>query len=80
MLADSARDQFLQDYIAASQNVPNDVTARNVTGLDDSSQLAAAAMEAQSPLASLLRFAGRETTLTGSSDKAPGRRCALRTG
>ncbi|MBB5413876.1 type VI secretion system protein ImpL [Paraburkholderia sp. HC6.4b] len=68
-LADSARDQFLQDYIAAWQNFLNDVTVRGVTGLDDASQLAAAMMEAQSPLASLLRFAGRETTLTGAGDE-----------
>ncbi|WP_243434938.1 ImcF-related family protein, partial [Pseudomonas sp. 30_B] len=68
-LADSARNQFLQDYISAWQNFLNDVTVRGVTGLDDASQLAAAMMEAQSPLANLLRFAARETTLTGASDE-----------
>jgi type VI secretion system protein ImpL len=68
-LADSTRAQFLQDYIAGWQNFLNDVTVRSVTGLDDASQLAAAMMDSQSPLASLLRFAARETTLTGASDE-----------
>ncbi|KWB12309.1 type VI secretion protein IcmF [Burkholderia cepacia] len=68
-LADSTRAQFLQDYIAGWQNFLNDVTVRSVTGLDDSSQLAAAMMDSQSPLASLLRFAARETTLTGANDE-----------
>ncbi|WP_126284136.1 type VI secretion system membrane subunit TssM [Burkholderia stagnalis] len=68
-LSDSTRAQFLQDYITAWQNFLNDVTVRSVTGLDDASQLAAAMMDSQSPLASLLRFAARETTLTGASDE-----------
>ncbi|WP_323123569.1 type VI secretion system membrane subunit TssM [Burkholderia alba] len=68
-LADSTRAQFLQDYIAGWQNFLNDVTVRSVTGLDDASQLAAAMMDSQSPLASLLRFAARETTLTGANDE-----------
>ncbi|SMF98895.1 type VI secretion system membrane subunit TssM [Burkholderia singularis] len=68
-LADSTRAQFLQDYIASWQHFLDDVTVRNVTGLDDASQLAAAMMDSQSPLASLLRFAARETTLTGASDE-----------
>lgn len=68
-LANATRSQFLQDYIAAWQNFLNDVTVRGVTGLDDASQLAAAVMDPQSSLASLLRFAARETTLTGASDE-----------
>ncbi|KVN21660.1 type VI secretion protein IcmF [Burkholderia pyrrocinia] len=68
-LADSTRAQFLQDYVAGWQNFLNDVTVRSVTGLDDASQVAAAIMDSQSPLASLLRFAARETTLTGASDE-----------
>ncbi|MBN3816132.1 type VI secretion system membrane subunit TssM [Paraburkholderia sp. Se-20369] len=68
-LADSTRAQYLQDYIAGWQNFLNDVTVRSVAGLDDASQLAAAMMDPQSPLASLLRFAARETTLTGASDE-----------
>ncbi|OJB06779.1 type VI secretion protein IcmF [Burkholderia ubonensis] len=68
-LEDSTRAQFLQDYIAGWQNFLNDVTVRSVTGLDDASQLAAAMMDSQSPLASLLRFAARETTLTGANDE-----------
>ncbi|VWC16408.1 type VI secretion system membrane subunit TssM [Burkholderia lata] len=68
-LVDATRAQFLQDYIAAWQSFLNDVTVRSVTGLDDASQLAAAIMDSQSPLASLLRFAARETTLTGASDE-----------
>jgi len=68
-LADSTRAQFLQDYIAGWQDFLNDVTVRSVTGLDDASQLAAAMMDSQSPLVSLLRFAARETTLTGASDE-----------
>ncbi|KVS53630.1 type VI secretion protein IcmF [Burkholderia cepacia] len=68
-LADSTRAQFLQDYIASWQSFLNDVTVRSVTGLDDASQLAAAMMDSQSPIASLLRFSARETTLTGASDE-----------
>ncbi|MDN7638802.1 type VI secretion system membrane subunit TssM [Burkholderia cepacia] len=68
-LADSARAQFLQDYVAGWQIFLNDVTVRSVTGLDDASQLAAAMMDSQSPLASLLRFVARETTLTGANDE-----------
>jgi type VI secretion system protein ImpL len=65
-LADSARSQFLQDYITAWQNFLDNVTVRSVTGLDDAAQLAAAMMDPQSPLANLLRFTASETTLTGA--------------
>ncbi|AUH51033.1 type VI secretion system membrane subunit TssM [Chromobacterium sp. ATCC 53434] len=67
-LADSARNQFLQDYISTWQNFLANVSVRAVTGLDDAAQLAAAMMNSQSPLANLVRFAGRETTLTGNYD------------
>lgn len=65
-LADATRSQFLQDYVQAWRNFLNDVTVRSFTGLDDASQLAAALIDPQSALASLLRFAGRETSLTGN--------------
>jgi type VI secretion system protein ImpL len=68
-LADATRAQFLQDYIAAWRNFLKDVTVRSVTGLDDAAQLSAAMMDPQSSLAQLIRFAGRETTLTGISDE-----------
>jgi len=45
------------------------VTVRSVTGLDDAAQLAAAMMDSQSSLVNLLRFAARETTLTGANDE-----------
>lgn len=67
-LADSARNQYLQDYITAWQSFLANVSVRSVTGLDDAAQLAASMMNSQSPLANLLRFAGRETMLTGSYD------------
>ncbi|WP_179404263.1 type VI secretion system membrane subunit TssM [Burkholderia guangdongensis] len=67
-LADSTRSQFLQNYMASWQNFLNDVTVRSVTGLDDAAQLAATMMDPQSPLANLLRFTARETTLTASND------------
>ncbi|WP_374419593.1 type VI secretion system membrane subunit TssM [Chromobacterium sp.] len=67
-LADSARSQYLQDYITAWQSFLGNVSVRAVTGLGDAAQLAAALMNSQSPLANLLRFAGRETMLTGNYD------------
>jgi type VI secretion system protein ImpL len=66
-LADATRSQFLQDYILAWKNFLSHVAARNTTGLDDASHLAAAMMELDSPLANLLRTAAFETTLTGVS-------------
>jgi len=68
-LTDSTRAQFLQNYITSWQNFLNDVTVRSVTGLDDAAQLAAAMMDSQSSLVNLLRFAARETTLTGANDE-----------
>ncbi|MDP9044090.1 MAG: type VI secretion system membrane subunit TssM, partial [Pseudomonadota bacterium] len=65
-LADATRNQFLQDYVQKWQAFLNDVTVRRFTGLDDASQLAATLIDPQSPLAQLLRFAGRETSLTGN--------------
>jgi len=65
-LADATRGQFLQDYIQRWKGFLNDVGVRNFTGLDDASQLAAAMIDPQSPLAQLVRFSGRETSLTGN--------------
>jgi type VI secretion system protein ImpL len=65
-LADATRNQFLQDYIKRWRSFLNDVTVRTSTGLDDASQVAASMIDPQSPLSQLVRFAGRETTLTGN--------------
>ena len=65
-LADATRRQFLQDYIKRWQTFLNDVTVRSFTGLDDAAQLAGQFVDPQSPLALLIKFAGRETTLTGN--------------
>ncbi|SMG61114.1 type VI secretion system protein ImpL [Paraburkholderia susongensis] len=65
-LYDATQSQFLQDYIRHWQVFLNNVTVRSYSGLADASQIAASMMEAQSPLAQLMRFAGRETTLAGN--------------
>jgi len=65
-LYDATQSQFLQDYIRRWQGFLNNVTVRSYSGLSDASQIAASMMEAQSPLAQLMRFAGRETTLAGN--------------
>lgn len=65
-LSDAARSQFLQDYIRRWRQFLSDVAPRHVTGLDDAAQLASLFVDPQSPLALLVRFAARETTLTGN--------------
>jgi len=65
-LSDAARSQFLQDYIRRWRQFLSDVAPRHVTGLDDSAQIASLFVDPQSPLALLVRFAARETTLTGN--------------
>jgi len=65
-LADATQRQFLRDYVQQWQNFLNDVTVRSFTGLADAAQLASTLIEPQSSLAQLLRFVGRETTLTGN--------------
>ncbi len=67
-LADAVRNQFLQDYVRFWQTFLKDITIRQVTGLDDAAQLAGTMIDIQSPLAQLIRVAGRETTLTGNYD------------
>ncbi|HYP86479.1 type VI secretion system membrane subunit TssM [Variovorax sp.] len=65
-LADAARAQFLQEYIRRWQTFLNDVTVRHYSGMDDAAQIASSFLDPQSPLALLLRFAGKETSLTGN--------------
>lgn len=65
-MADAARRQFLQDYIVHWRNFVNDVTVRRYSGMDDAAWLAKAMMDPQSALAHLIRFIGRETSLTGN--------------
>lgn len=67
-LSDATRAQFLQDYIRHWQKFIEDVTVRSFTGLQDAAQLASTMIDPQSPLALLIRFVGRETTLTGNYD------------
>lgn len=67
-LSDATRGQFLQDYIRHWQKFINDVTVRSFTGLEDAAQLASTMIDPQSSLALLIRFVGRETTLTGNYD------------
>jgi type VI secretion system protein ImpL len=65
-LSDAARSQFLQDYIRRWRQFLSDVAPRHVSGLDDAAQIASLFVDPQSPLALLVRFAARETTLTGN--------------
>jgi type VI secretion system protein ImpL len=65
-MADAARRQFLQDYIQEWRSFINDVTVRRFSSMDDAAWLAKAMMDPQSALAQLIRFIGRETSLTGN--------------
>ena len=65
-MADAARRQFLQDYIENWRAFINDVTVRRYSSMDDAAALAKALTDPQSALAQLIRFIGRETTLTGN--------------
>jgi len=65
-LSDAARSQFLQDYIRRWRQFLSDIGSRHVTGLDDAAQISSLFVDPQSPLALLVRFAARETTLTGN--------------
>ncbi|MDR2327677.1 MAG: type VI secretion system membrane subunit TssM [Acidovorax sp.] len=65
-LSEATRAQFLQEYIKRWQTFLNDVTVRHYSGMDDAAQIASALIDPQSPLAQLIRFAGRETSLTGN--------------
>jgi type VI secretion system protein ImpL len=65
-LADATRSQFLQEYIERWQAFLKDITVRRYSSMDDAAQLASSFIDPQSPLAQLVRFAGRETTLTGN--------------
>lgn len=65
-LSEATRAQFLQEYIKRWQTFLNDVTVRHYSGMDDAAQIASALIDPQSPLAQLIRFTGRETSLTGN--------------
>lgn len=65
-MADAARRQFLQDYIQNWRTFIADITVRRYSGMDDAASIAKALMDPQSALAQLIRFIGRETTLTGN--------------
>ncbi|MBS1157954.1 MAG: intracellular multiplication and macrophage-killing family protein [Proteobacteria bacterium] len=65
-LSDAARRQFLQDYIAHWNRFISDITVRRYSSMDDAASIAKALTDPQSPLSQLLRFIGRETSLTGN--------------
>lgn len=65
-LSDATKSQFLQNYIRYWRLFLSDVAPRQVSGLDDAAQTASLFVDPQSPLALLVRFAARETTLTGN--------------
>lgn len=64
-LADEARKLYLLEYANSWSRFLNDIRARPVNGLEDAAQLARQLGDSSSSLANLLRFATRETSLTG---------------
>ncbi|KQN53241.1 type VI secretion system membrane subunit TssM [Erwinia sp. Leaf53] len=64
-LADEARKLYLLEYANGWNAFLTDIRARPVNGLEDAAQLARQLGDPSSSLANLVRFATRETSLTG---------------
>lgn len=71
-LADEARKHYLIEYADAWDSFINDVSARPVSGLEDAALLARQLSDPSSPLANLVRFVARETSVTGSGQQDMG--------
>lgn len=66
-LADEARKLYLIEYADKWDAFTRDVRARPVNGLEDAAILARQLSDPSSPLANLVRFAARETSMTGTN-------------
>ncbi|MEX5765364.1 type VI secretion system membrane subunit TssM [Serratia marcescens] len=66
-LADEARKLYLIEYADKWDAFMRDVRARPVNGLEDAAILARQLSDPSSPLANLVRFAARETSMTGTN-------------
>jgi type VI secretion system protein ImpL len=65
-LADEVRKLYLQEYADSWDAFLKDIRVRPVGSLDDAAQLARQFSDPSSPLANLIRFATRQTSLDGS--------------
>ncbi|WP_268596139.1 ImcF-related family protein, partial [Escherichia coli] len=66
-LADEARKLYLIEYADKWDAFMRDVRARPVNGFDDAAILARQLSDPSPPLANLVRFAERETSMTGTN-------------
>lgn len=66
-LADEARKLYLLEYADRWDKFVRDVRARPVNGLEDAAILARQLADPSAPLANLVRFAARETSMTGTN-------------
>ncbi|WP_241492045.1 type VI secretion system membrane subunit TssM [Pseudomonas sp. TTU2014-080ASC] len=66
-LADEARKLYLIEYADKWDVFVRDVRARPVNGLEDAASLARQLSDPSSPLANLVRFVARETSMTGTN-------------
>ncbi|WON77467.1 type VI secretion system membrane subunit TssM [Serratia sp. UGAL515B_01] len=66
-LSDEARKYYLLEYANQWENFLNDIRVRPINGLDDAALLARQFSDPSSPLANLVRFATRETTLSADN-------------
>ena len=66
-LADEARKLYLIEYADKWDAFMRDVRARPVNGLEDAAILARQLSDPSSPLANTVRFAARETSMTGTN-------------
>jgi type VI secretion system protein ImpL len=66
-LSDEARKYYLMEYANQWDALLNDIRVRPINDLDDAALLARQFSDPSSPLANLVRFATRETTLSANS-------------
>lgn len=67
-LSDEARKYYLMEYANQWETFLRDIRVRPISDLDDAALLARQFSDPSSPLANLVRFAARETTLTGENE------------
>ncbi|RDK86817.1 type VI secretion system membrane subunit TssM [Enterobacillus tribolii] len=66
-LSDEARKYYLMEYANQWDAFLSDIRVRPISDLDDAALLARQFSDPSSPLANLVRFAARETSLTGDN-------------
>lgn len=66
-LADEAKKLYLIEYADKWDAFVHDVRARTISGLEDAAILARQLADPSSPLANLVRFVARETSITGTN-------------